>query len=378
MKKKRPVWIYILALAAVAVILFAGWRLFTGMENMTSGTQGGDGGQVTSRPESAQTEVKAVNVVVWEAVPETVEETFTLPGTLEAWQNLTLSLEQSGPITWVGPREGDRIKAGQAILMIDTRMLETQHERNSQVYDLKVKQLERVEKLYEKQLVSQREYDEAKSDFDNVSTDLEQSSIALEKSTLTSPVDGILERLLVDRGEYGHAGMAAAVVVQVDRLKVLVDVPEKDVTAVRVGQKVTVLPADLEGNGGVGREGKVIQVDYLADESTRTYQTKVEIENRGGFMRPGMIVRVRYVRRLLEDVIVVPLYAVLDRDGEKYVFVEEDGTAVLRQVRLGPVIDGKVVLFGGLQAGEHLIVKGHQLVGDGGPVKVVEDQGKEG
>lgn len=331
-----------------------------------------------SEPESAQEEVRAVNVVIRKALPETVEETFTLPGTLEAWQNLTLSLEQSGPIIWVGPKEGDRLKADQAILMIDTRMLETQHDRYSLEYDLKVKQLERVEKLFEKQLVSQREYDEAKNDFDNASANLEQSSIALEKSTLISPINGILEQLLVDRGEYGHAGMPAAVVVQVDRLKVLVDVPEKDVTTVRVGQKVTVLPADLEGNGGVGREGKVIQVNYLADESTRTYQTKIEIDNRGGFLRPGMIVRVRYVRRLLKDVIVVPLYAVQDREGEKYVFVEEDNTAVLRQVRLGPVIDGRVVLFGGLQIGEHLIIKGQQLVSDGGPVKVVEDQGKEG
>jgi len=52
-------------------------------------------------------EAKAVNVVTSRLVQETVEETFTLPGTLEAWENLTLSLEQSGPITWVGPREGD-------------------------------------------------------------------------------------------------------------------------------------------------------------------------------------------------------------------------------------------------------------------------------
>jgi membrane fusion protein (multidrug efflux system) len=378
MKKKRSIWIDFLVLCVVSGCLYAGWHLLLRPGNTTFEIPVTEDSRQAAWPETIREEVKAVNVVIWEAVPGNVEETFTLPGTLEAWENLTLSLEQSGPITWVGPKEGDSLKAGQPILKIDTRLLETEHARNNMEYDLKVKQLERVEKLFEKQLVSQREYDIVKNDFDTASTNLEQSSIALEKSTLTSPVDGILEQLLVDRGEYGHAGMPAAVVVQVDRLKVLVDVPEKDVTAVRVGQGVTVLPADLDGNGVVGRDGKVIQVDFLADELTRTYQTKIEIDNRGGFLRPGMIVRVRCVRRLLEDVLVVPLYAVLDRDGEKYVFVVEDGTAVQRQVRLGPVIDGKVVLFGGLQVGEDLIIKGHQLVSDGGPVNVVEDQGKEG
>jgi membrane fusion protein (multidrug efflux system) len=371
MKRQTTKYIFGIVLIIVALAFLTG-RIFLSIQAREETPD------TAAKPAEEAEEFKPVNVVIWEAVPETVEETFTLPGTLEAWKNLTLSLEQSGPIKWVGPNEGDRVKTGQAILMIDTVLLENQHARNDLEYNLKIKQLDRVKKLYEKQLVSQREYDEAQNDFDNASANLEQSSIALEKSTLTSPIDGILEQLLVDRGEYGNAGMPAAVVVQVDRLKVLVDVPEKDVTALRVGQKVTVLPADLNGNDGVGRVGKVIQVSYLADELTHTYKTKIEIDNRGGFLRPGMIVRVKYVRRLLDDVFVVPLYAVLDRDGEKYVFVEEDSTAVLRQVRLGPVINGKVVLFGGLQDGEHLIVKGHQLVSDGGPVQVVQDQGKEG
>jgi len=261
-------------------------------------------------------------------------------------------------------------------MMIDTKMLETQHERNSTEYDLKLKQLERVSKLFEKQLVSQREYDIAQNDFDNASTDLEQSSIVLEKSTLVSPIDGILDQVLMDRGEYGNAGLPAGVVVQVDRLKVVVDVPEKDVTSIRVGQTVKVLPADLNGQSGVGRKGKVIHVGYQADELTRTYRTKIEIDNRGDLLRPGMIVRVHFVRSHLNDVLVLPLYAVSDRGGKKYVFVEENSQAVQREVRLGPIIGDRVVVLGGLQKGENVIIKGHQLVADGDPVNLVENRGK--
>jgi membrane fusion protein (multidrug efflux system) len=168
------------------------------------------------------------------------------------------------------------------------------------------------------------------------------------------------------------------VVVKINKLKVNVDVPEKDVSYVKSGQRVKVLPAEVNVSG-IGRSGRIIHVSYLADENTRTYRTRIRIDNSDGFLRPGMIVRVNFVRSVIEDAIVVPLYAVMDREGVKYVFVEEDGTAVKREVHLGPIINGKVVVFGGVQEGEHLVVKGQQLLLDGGPVKVVEDQnGKEG
>ena len=116
----------------------------------------------------------------------------------------------------------------------------------------------------------------------------------------------------------------------------------------------------------------MISVSYQADEKTRTYLTKVEIDNSTGMLRSGMIVRARFVRRIIEGAIAVPLYAVIDRKGEKSLFVVENGMAVERKVRLGPVIGGKVVIFGGVQADEQLVVKGQQLLYDGSPVTVVD------
>ena len=323
-------------------------------------------------------ELKPTNVVVEFLALENVEESFTLPGTLEAWENLTLSLEQAGPIRWIGPKEGDRLRKGEAILRIDSAVYESQEARNRVDYEVKKKNLERAESLLAEELISERARDEALKEFEAAKATLDQSIIALEKCTLSTPIEGILDRLMVDRGEYGNVGMPAAIVVQIGRLKVLVDVPEKDVTAVKGGQKVEVFPAWINQADGMGRDGKVIHVAYQADDMTRTYRTKIEIDNSTGLLRPGMIVRARFVRRVLKDVIAVPLYAILDRDGQKLVFVEEDSTAVERIVRLGPIVNGKVVVFGGIRQGENLIIKGHQLVSNGGPVNVIEDLGRKG
>jgi membrane fusion protein (multidrug efflux system) len=141
----------------------------------------------------------------------------------------------------------------------------------------------------------------------------------------------------------------------------------------KTGQNVVVLPAEVNNSGGIGRPGRISHVSYLANDMTRTYRTTIEIQNSDGFLRPGMIVRVRFVRRMINNAIVVPLYAVIDKDGIKYVFVVEDNSAVRRQVRLGPVINGKVVVFGGVRKGESLVIKGQQLLADGGPVRIVEE-----
>ncbi|MBN2720852.1 MAG: efflux RND transporter periplasmic adaptor subunit [Proteobacteria bacterium] len=353
----------------IAFFLVAGWFLYKG--NQAGSTDSSGNGDLTGPSKEEQRAV--VNVSVLPLVRESIEETFVLPGTLEAWENLTLSLEQSGPIVWVGPDEGDRVKAGQPILMIDKSLLETQHARNQMEFEMARKQLERVEKLYEKQLVSQREMDVAQNAFDKASADLQQSSIAIEKSTLASPINGILEKTMVERGEYGNVGVPAAIVVQVDRLKVVVDVPEKDVSFVRVGQAAEVLTADLEVGAENPRKGKVFHVTYLADPSTRTYQAKIEIGNPEGLLRPGMIVRVRFSRRSLADTLVIPLYAVLDRGGEKEGFVEAGGQAFAREIVTGPVIGDRVVVLDGLEEGARLIVQGQHLVADGDPVAVVDD-----
>ena len=318
-------------------------------------------------------EKKSVNVAVMILKPEGVEETFTLPGTLEAWEEITLSLEQPGPIVWVGPREGDRVNAGDEILRIDKETLLAQHASNGTDYDIRKKQLERADSLLKEQLISERERDEVYQAFQSANTSFTETRIALEKSVLVSPIDGILDRLLVDRGEYGNMGTPAAVVVKIDKLKVLVDVPEKDVTNIKTGQRVAVFPADVNGGAKVGRPGRIIHVSYLASEATRTYRTKIQIGNRDGYLRPGMIVRVKFVRRVIPGAITVPLYSVIDRDGQKYVFVVENKTAIQRKVHLGPILNGKVVVFGGIQEGEKLVVKGQQLVADGGPVRVIEE-----
>ncbi len=300
-----------------------------------------------------------------------LEEIFTLPGTLEAWEDLTLAVELSGVVRWVGPREGDRVRRCEAILRIDPDTLEANLARDQAEHDLRRRHAERLERLAAQNFVSRQEVEDAQKALSVAEAALRISRLNLEKSTLRSPVDGVLDRRLVERGEYVQAGTAAAVVVQVDKLQVIMDVPEKDVSFLQVGGAVRVRPASIERGGGEDIAGEILHVAFKADPVTRTYRTKAAVDNAKGKMRPGMIVRVVLNRQNLQEVVAVPLFALVERGGGKAVFVAEEGVARLRPVRPAQVIGDKVVVEG-LRPGEKLIVQGQQLLSDGAPVQETE------
>jgi len=315
---------------------------------------------------------RAVPVTVMTVASRDLEERFTLPGSLEAWEDLVLAAEIAGPVDWVGPDEGERLKANEAILTIDSVSQKANLERARVDAEVKLANMERLQRLVEEELVSRQEFDNGVNAYEAARQSLELARIALAKSSVRSPIAGVLDVRSVERGEYVKVGDPVAEVVQVERLKVLVDVPEKDVRYLQVGEEVEVLQAQIDTGATLSRRGRLVHLAYKADPVTRTYRAKVEVDNRDLQLRPGMIVRIEALRRTLEGAVAVPLYAVVDLEGRKVVFVEEQGTARLRPVELGSVIDEQVVVRQGLKAGERLVVKGQQLLSDGMPVSVKE------
>jgi membrane fusion protein (multidrug efflux system) len=279
---------------------------------------GAESASETGPAEQGTANDKATSVKVQLVAAQDLEERFSLPGSLYAWEDLTLAAEIAGPVDWVGPEEGEILTAGQKIMTIDSVSQRANLERNRVDAEIKEKAMQRLQRLVAENLVSQQEYDNSVTAYEAARQNLTLASIALQKSIIKAPVAGVLDDRMVERGEYVKVGDPVALVVQVDRLKVLIDVPEKE---------------DRQ-------------------------------------LRPGMIVRIDALRRELKGAIAIPLYAVVDLDGRKVVYVDAEGQAQLRPVKIDRVIGDQAVILEGLSLGEKLIVKGHQLLADGAKVKV--------
>ncbi len=329
----------------------------------------------SSEEQQAAAEVapqKLIRVQTLHAAFSDLQEEFTLPGSLEAWQDLLQAAEVAGPVEWVGPDEGDKVRPGEELVRIDSLALQAARDSALSNFQLCKKTLERQKRLVEEQLVSTQEYEVASSALEMASASLRSAEIMLAKGSLKATLDGLLEERYVEAGEYVKVGAPLVRVVQIDQLKVNVDVPEKDVQFLHKGDRIKVVSAEISGLEHLAIQAEITHIAYVADPVTRTYRVRLKVDNRGGGLRPGMILRAHFVRRSFDNVLTVPLYAVVDREGEKYLFVK-DGAFVRRQaVRLDGVVGGAVMVAAGLSEGAEVVIKGQQLLNDGDQVEVEE------
>ena len=235
---------------------------------------GSDTASETNAGSQLSTVEKATSVNVQIITAQDLEERFTLPGSLEAWEDLTLAAEIAGPVDWVGPHEGETLTAGQKILTIDSVSQKANLERDRVDAKIKQKAMERLASLVAENLVSRQEYDNSVTAYEASKQNLELSHIALQKSSVHAPLAGVLDARLVERGEYLKAGDPVAVVVQVDRLKAIIDVPEKDVRYFHIGEEVSVIQAQIDTGEEISRTGTLVHLAYKADPMTRTYLGK--------------------------------------------------------------------------------------------------------
>ena len=116
--------------------------------------------------------------------------------------------------------------------------------------------------------------------------------------------------------------------------------------------------------------GTVYFIAYKADPATKTFLVRVLIDNADHDIRPGMIARVAFLRRVIPDALVAPLFAIVDKGGERLLFVEKDGVAHARTVSIGVIEGDRVQITKGLDPGDHLIVTGQTEVEEGMKVQV--------
>jgi len=333
-------------------------------------TEGAGNGTETSG-EAAY--VKVVNVEVQILVPSDFTSYVRLTGTVQAHDDVVVSSQESGVIDRVIVDKGSRVRAGQAIAQIDDEMLRAQVDEARASASLARERFERQRQLWEDEGIgSEIAFLQTKYDSQSAEARLAFLEARLERYTITSPIAGVLDERYVDAGEVVAPGTPVARVLTVDRLKVVGGVPERFGPWVAEDGAVflsfDVLP-------GQTFDGTIEYVGAAVDPRNRTFPIEILLANPEGRLKPQMVANIRVATERLEDVIVVPQEAVLRTENGHQVFVVAEGpegtVAEARSVELGPGFENEVVVVAGLEAGDRLIVTGHQMVDGGDRVREV-------
>lgn len=331
-------------------------------------------------------EIAEVPVRVEGVKLETIEDKISLTGNIEPQSQVVVYSKVGGEIENLAVDIGDKVKKGDLIAQIENRKLVLQVKRleasleaaEINLANLK-KDYERIKNLYEKNAVSRQKMDDVTTAYESSQAQVKElkATLALAKiqvadSTVSAPIGGIIAQKFVEEGDVvtptsQMKGAPLVVIVDMDRVKVVVNVIEKDIARVKIGQEARV---ELDAYPDKSFRGKVSNISPVVDPLSRTASVEIEVPNPERLLKPGMFARVEIIVREKKDALQVRKEALIK--GDK-VFVAEGEKASLRQVRVGIKEGEWVEILSGLREGDKVVVRGQQFLKDGMRIKVVEE-----
>ncbi|MBG0790692.1 MAG: efflux RND transporter periplasmic adaptor subunit [Desulfovibrionaceae bacterium] len=305
---------------------------------------------------------RVVKVKTMTVTPMVLHDILTLPGETEPEDDVFVSSDSAGTVTWLGVREGDHVKKGAIIARVDVASSGARLDQAKASRELAAEQLRRRRELLEKGVLAQEEFDQMAAKLEESDASLREMQVGVDQGVIRAPVSGIVNKRFVDQGERLEVGGQVVEIVDPSIIRVTVNVPEMDIPFIRKDQEAMLTVDAIPGRKW---KGAVEFVSFKADPTSKTFETRVLTDNGDGAIRAGMLARVSFERRTIPDAITAPLYSIINQGGERLLYVDENGTARARTIEIGVIDADRAQILQGLKAGEKLIVSGQTMVEDG-------------
>ncbi len=273
---------------------------------------------------------------------------------------------------------GDRVKKGQVLAILDSIELgqaRADYKKAKAMLKLAKKNYQREKSLYRQNICSKKQFLEAETDYEQAQIELKalrerlklmglHENIMLNAQsslfTIAAPFDGTVIEKKVAVGELKDAFTPIVTISDLTHIWVWFDIYEKDITKVKVGNRVIISVASYPDEQF---EGLVTYIGATVNEKTRTVKVRAEADNSHEKLKPGMFAKVLLQVETRGDSIMLPEEAV-QSDGQKdFVFVPlREGLFLRRDVNLGARVDGYLKVISGLSRNDKVVVKGSFLL----------------
>jgi RND family efflux transporter MFP subunit len=333
----------------------------------------------------------------------------TSTANLRALRDVAVSTQAEGIVQKVLAEEGDFVKDGQILALLDDTQLKLRLELAQQKLEqaslqkekARVRQekavaqmghtqaeLVRYEKAAKEGLVSDKEvaayrykheelsHDEKVASFETkelthrvseLQAEIAQNKLDISRTEIRAPFAGFITLRSVSLGQRVRALDALFNIGSFSPLFAEVHLSEHDTQRVRPSQPATVR---LGSDEAATVEGRVERISPVVDQASGTVKVTVALEPRQGF-RPGAFVRVEIRTDRKSDAILIPKRALIEEDGQNYVYVAGADTARRIKVQLGYQNEGKVEILSGVTQGQKVVVAGQGALKEGSKIKVL-------
>ncbi len=326
----------------------------------------------------AKEEVPAVPVEVAATQRAEMAALYTGTAPVESDRKAFVMPKVQGEIRQVLADEGQRVRAGQVLARLDGDKLRLEVRLNEATMNKLDRDYKRNLELQQKGLVSAIALDNLKYELEAAKANWELARLQLSYCDIRSPIDGtVTQRLDVMKvgntvtpvgGVIESTDSSMFVVEDLDTLMLRVNVPERELAKLSVGQT-----AELTFDAVPNRAflGKISLISPYVNAATATFAVRIHVTETGGLLRPGMFARVAIVYERKPNALQIPRTALLDSDGPPKVFVIKNGKAAERAVKLGLSNGAWIEITDGLKDGEQVVVVGQGAVKPGAAVRIV-------
>jgi RND family efflux transporter MFP subunit len=288
---------------------------------------------------------------------------------LEAERQAELVAETSGLIREIRVREGDRVAAGDTLLLIDDRDARLAFQRDQAESDWARSQYDRMMALDKEGHVSAQEVDQARLAVARTEAALGISRVALTRCAVLSPIAGLVWMIRVEALHHVADGQPLLRVTDPDRMRASVYLPDEYRSSVRVGTRVRLMPV----RGGTGIDAVVSRVDPLTDPASGTFKATATFRRGRAQPEPGAEVRFVIPGAAAAAGCVVPLTTLVQTVGDStWVWRWSDGRVYRAPIQIGPIRGDGLEIDSGLREGTTVVVSSNRSLQEGDAVQIVE------
>ncbi len=312
--------------------------------------------------------------------PLPYRRTVVQTGTLEPSSVVTLSAEVTARVVDMNFEEGEEVRPGQVLYVLDDRDLrQALRARDAAIEEARVAlarartDLERARALAGRGAATRERLDAARFAVEaararlaTLQAERERLELQIERTRIASPGRYKAVEVLARVGSLAVAGQPLVRLAAVDPVDLVIPVASRRAGLLRKGQKVK---ARVDGLSEPV-EGVVRDVSFALPPEPGFVRVRVRIPNPGGRLLPGQVARVELPAEEREDLVWVPAEALVERLGVPGVYVVEDGKARFRGVSTGRVWGDRVEVREGIEMGEQVIVVGQSALSPGDRVDI--------
>jgi len=311
--------------------------------------------------------------------PQLFNHYLDLQGGVSTKQNVLVYPEMAGTLVKVYVREGQRVKKGQLLGLIDDGGTSSNLAQMKAQAELAKTTYERQQRLWEQNIGSEIQYLQAKTNFEAQEQAVKQMESLLGKYRLVAPFSGVVDDVLKDQGTVVSPGPGAEVfrVVNLSNMFIEVDVPEAHLPNVTAGKSVDVYFPVLDETV----KTKVRQTGNFIKPGNRSFRVEIPVPGLDGKVKPNMVAKVRINDYTNENALLIPQSVVSENAaGEQYIYVvqpqgeDENPTVAKAIIKTGLTQGDYIEVLDGIAEGTEIIIEGARSVRDKQEVKVLTSE----